>query len=95
MVAAHSVYDDFVAFASNAVSGHSVDNLAPLPPLSLIAMRVGPDALKWNRVRVPDLRDYAVSQDVHGVAPVLITSGEVNDTVAVTRARPPPRFITS
>ena len=91
MVAAHSVYDDFVAFASNAVSGHSVDNLAPLPPLSLIAMRVGPDVqLKWNRVRVPDLRDYAVYRKTSsGVTPVPINFLEsASDTIAVDASAP-------
>lgn len=92
MVAAHNIYDDFVAFASNAVSGHSVDNLAPLAPLALTAMRVGPDVqLKWTRVRVPDLRDYAVYRKTStGVTPVPINFLEsANDTVAVDASAPP------
>ena len=91
MVAAHNIYDDFVAFASNAVSGHSVDNLAPLPPLMLTAMRVGPDVkLKWNRVHVPDLRDYAVYRKTStGVTPVPINFLEsANDTLATDSGAP-------
>lgn len=91
MVAAHNIYDDFVAFASNAVSGHSVDNLAPLPPLMLTAMRIGPDVkLKWNRVRVPDLRDYAVYRKTStGVTPVPINFLEsANDTLATDSGAP-------
>jgi hypothetical protein len=91
MVAAHNIYDDFVAFASNAVSGHSVDNLAPLPPLMLTAMRIGPDVkLKWNRVHVPDLRDYAVYRKTStGVTPVPINFLEsANDTLATDASAP-------
>lgn len=61
MVAAHDQVDDYVAFASNAMSGHSVDNLAPAAPLMLTAQRVGSDVhLAWNPVAAVDLRDYAI-----------------------------------
>jgi len=72
MVAAHDQYSDYVAFPSNAVSGHSVDNLAPSAPLMLTAERVGNDVhLAWNGVPVPDLRDYAVYRALTpGVTPV-------------------------
>lgn len=72
MVAAHYLYDDYVAFASNAESGHSTDNLAPPPPLMLVADRFGPDVvLHWNRVATPDLRDYAVYRaGASGVEPL-------------------------
>jgi hypothetical protein len=64
--------DVFVFWPSNAMSGHSVDNLAPAPPLQLTAQRVGPDVhLQWNRVTVGDLRDYAVYRTTApGVTPV-------------------------
>jgi hypothetical protein len=57
---------------SNVVSGYSVDNLAPPPPLYLTAQRMGNDVrLKWNRVRVPDLKNYAVYRATSsGVSPV-------------------------
>ncbi|HET6349542.1 MAG TPA: T9SS type A sorting domain-containing protein [Candidatus Krumholzibacteria bacterium] len=72
MVAAHALSDDHIAFASNAVSGHSVDNLAPAAPLMLTAQRVGADVnLKWNRVRVSDLKNYAVYRGTSsGVTPI-------------------------
>jgi hypothetical protein len=72
MVAAHDQYDDYIAFSSNVVSGHSVDNLAPAAPLYLTAQRVGADVnLKWNRVRIPDLKDYSVYRATSsGVTPV-------------------------
>ena len=34
MVAAHYTLDGFIAFASNTMGGHSVDNIAPPAPLS-------------------------------------------------------------
>lgn len=86
MVAAHYVYDNFVAFASNEVSGHSVDNLAPAAPLFLIAQRVGADVqLRWNGVRMSDLRDYSVYRATSsGVTPVPINFfASSDDTVAV------------
>jgi len=72
MVMAHNEKDDLVAFASNAVAGHSVDNLAPLAPLALVAQRVGANVnLHWNRVRVPDLGNYTVYRKTSaGVTPV-------------------------
>jgi hypothetical protein len=74
MVAAHDVNDSHIAFPSNVLSGHSVDNLAPVPPLALVAQRVGNYVyLKWNRVRVPDLRDYSVYRKTSsGVTPIPI-----------------------
>jgi hypothetical protein len=86
MIAAHDQYNDFIAFPSNEVSGHSVDNLAPAAPLLLTAQRVGADVnLRWNRAVAPDLRDYSVyRQTASGVTPVpinFLTSSE--DTIAV------------
>ncbi len=74
MVAAHLQYDSYVAFPSNVMSGHSVDNLAPAAPLMLTALRAGADVhLQWNRVRVPDLRDYSLYRATStGVTPVPI-----------------------
>ncbi len=64
--------DDFTFWPSNVVSGHSVDNLAPAAPLYLTAQRIGNYVyLKWNRVHVPDLKDYAVYRATSsGVTPV-------------------------
>jgi len=61
MVSAHVGTDEYIAFQSNTVIGHSVDNLAPVPPLALIAQRVGNYVyLKWNGVHLPDMKNYAV-----------------------------------
>ena len=91
MVAAHYLYDNYVAFASNEAGGHSVDNLAPLAPFLLTAQRVGADVqLHWNRAVAPDLRDYAVYRATSsGVTPVpinFLTNAE--DTVAVDANAP-------
>jgi len=91
MVAAHDRTDDNIAFASNAVSGHSVDNLAPAAPLTLMAQRIGNYVyLKWNRVRVPDLRDYSVYRKTSsGVTPVPINFlSSANDTVLTDASAP-------
>ena len=91
MVAAHDKDDDYVAFASNALSGHSVDNLAPAAPLQLAAQRIGSDVhLRWNRVRVPDLRDYAVYRKTSaGVTPVLINFLSSADDTLLTDTNAP------
>jgi hypothetical protein len=72
MVSAHSIYDYQIAFASNVISGHSVDNLAPIAPLALTAQRTGNYVhLKWNRVHVADLHNYSVyRQTSTGVTPI-------------------------
>jgi hypothetical protein len=91
MVAAHSVDDEHVAFSSNALSGHSVDNLAPGAPFSLTAERQGPDVvLAWGGVVAGDLRDYALYRStMGGVTPVpgnfLLSAA---DTVAVDTNAP-------
>jgi hypothetical protein len=90
-VAAHDQYDHYVAFLSNTIAGYSVDNLAPSAPLFLTAQRVGSDVqLKWNRVRVPDLRDYSVFRATSaGVQPVpgnFLSSEE--DTILVDANAP-------
>jgi hypothetical protein len=71
MVSAHA-YDQHIAFQSNVLSGHSVDNLAPPAPLSLTAQRIGDWVyLKWNGVHVPDLGKYSVYRKTStGVTPV-------------------------
>jgi hypothetical protein len=89
-VIAHTA-NPYVLYKSNAVSGYSVDNLAPAAPLQLMAQRVGADVhLEWNRVRVVDLRDYSVYRATSsGVTPVpinFLTSEE--DTVAVDASAP-------
>lgn len=91
MIAAHEQYNDFIVFASNEVSGHSVDNLAPAAPLSLTAQRVGTDVnLRWNRAAAPDLRDYSVYRATSsGVTPVPINFLSASeDTVAVDAGAP-------
>jgi hypothetical protein len=73
------------------LSGHSVDNLAPDAPLFLTAQRVAADVhLKWNRVRVPDLKNYSVyRKSSSGVTPIpanfLATD---TDTVLVDASAP-------
>ena len=71
-VSAHTS-DAFVFYDSNVKSGHSVDNLAPLAPLGLIAQRTGWTTVKlrWNRVHAPDLHNYSVYRKTStGVTPV-------------------------
>jgi hypothetical protein len=90
-VVAHAYYDQFLNWPSNVVSGYSVDNLAPSAPLLLTAQRVGADVqLKWNRVRVPDLRDYSVYRATSsGVTPVPINFlSASDDTVLVDLSAP-------
>lgn len=91
MIAAHYLYDSYVAFPSNEASGHSVDNLAPAAPLLLSAQRVGTDVqLHWNRAVAPDLRDYAVYRATSsGVTPVPINFlASAEDTVATDANAP-------
>jgi hypothetical protein len=84
-------YSQFYNWPSNTVSAHSVDNLAPTPPLALIAQRAGNYVhLKWNRVHVPDLKDYSVYRKTSsGVTPIPINFlASANDTV-LTDTSPP------
>jgi hypothetical protein len=83
--------DDYTFWPSNVVSGHSVDNLAPAAPLFLTAQRVGADVhLRWNRVRVPDLKQYAIyragSTGVTPVPPNFLSND--TDTVLVDAGAP-------
>ena len=90
MVAAHT-WNTYTFWPSNAVGAHSVDNLAPSAPLFLAAQRAGADVqLRWNRVRVADLRDYAVYRKTSsGVTPVPINFlAGANDTVLVDAGAP-------
>jgi hypothetical protein len=83
--------NQFVFWPSNVGSGHSVDNLAPAAPLYLTAQRSGPDVnLRWNRVRVLDLRDYSVYRATSsGVTPVPINFlSSSDDTVLVDASVP-------
>ena len=92
MVASHAVADEHIAFFSNSLIGRSVDNLAPPAPLFLTAQRAGANVnLKWNRVRIPDLRDYSVyRQTSSGVTPVPINFlADSEDTVLVDASAPP------
>jgi hypothetical protein len=90
MVAAHA-YDRQDAFPSNVLSGHSVDNLAPVAPLGLAAQRIGNYVhLKWNGVHVADIRDYSVYRKTStGVTPIPANFlGTAADTV-LTDTSPP------
>ncbi len=71
MVIAHTA-DSYNYWVSNEMAGRSVDNLAPIAPLALVAQRIGNYVhLKWNRVRVPDLHNYTVYRKTSsGVTPV-------------------------
>lgn len=91
MVAAHFIADYFISFASNEVSGHSVDNLAPAAPLLLTAQRIGNYVyLKWNGVHVSDLRDYAVyRKTASGVTPVPINFLATSDDTLLTDTTAP------
>lgn len=91
MVAATSIYDVHSVFFSNAMTGHSVDNLAPAAPLLLTAQRAGNAVyLKWDRVHVNDLKNYSVYRKTSaGVTPMpgnFLTNAA--DTV-LTDATPP------
>jgi len=89
-VLAHTT-NPYVLYKSNVLSGHSVDNLAPLAPLLLIAQRVGADvSLRWNRAVAPDLRDYSVYRaTASGVTPVPVNFlASADDTVLVDASAP-------
>lgn len=59
-IVAHT-YNQFTNWPSNVLSGRSVDNVAPAPPLFLTAQRVAAWVhLKWNGVHVKDLQNYTV-----------------------------------
>jgi len=90
MVFSHTA-DNYTFWPSNIVSGHSVDNLAPAPPLFLTALRAGADVhLKWNSVHVPDLKQYAVYRATStGVTPVPLNFlANDTDTVLVDAGAP-------
>ncbi|HKW12879.1 MAG TPA: T9SS type A sorting domain-containing protein, partial [Candidatus Krumholzibacteria bacterium] len=73
MVAAQTNADNFVAFQSNAVQGHSVDNLAPATPLLLTISQAGANAvLNWKPVPDADLAHYTLYRKTgSGVTPVI------------------------
>jgi hypothetical protein len=62
MIAAHALADPAISWPSEIASGHSVDNLAPPAPTSLVAERLatGDVQLTWDAVGVPDFAHYAV-----------------------------------
>ena len=60
-IVAHSALDSTVTWASNVLSGHSVDNIAPVPPVSLVAQRVGTEViLTWDPSTSADVNEYAI-----------------------------------
>ena len=71
-IVAHAYFNQYINWPSNVIAGHSVDNLAPAAPLFLTANRAGVDVhLKWNRVRVNDLKNYSVFRGTSsGVTPI-------------------------
>ncbi|HKW15632.1 MAG TPA: T9SS type A sorting domain-containing protein, partial [Candidatus Krumholzibacteria bacterium] len=84
-------YNQFINWPSNVLSGRSVDNLAPSAPLFVTAQRIGDWVhLKWNRVRVPDLKNYSVyrstSSDVTPIPANFLATA--NDTVLVDMSAP-------
>jgi hypothetical protein len=91
-VVAHEYdYPQTRAWESGTVSTYSVDNLAPAAPLMLTAQRVGADVrLRWNRVAVPDLRDYSVYRaTASGVTPVPVNFlSSADDTVLIDAGAP-------
>jgi hypothetical protein len=72
MVAAHDPGDDYLAFQSNTLTGHSVDNLAPAAPMLLTIARFGLNAiLTWKPVGDPDFAHYTLYRaSSGGVTPV-------------------------
>jgi hypothetical protein len=89
-VVAHTS-NPYTFWASNELSGRSVDNLAPTAPLFLIAQRTGNYVhLRWNRVHAPDLRNYSVYRKTSaGVTPVPVNFlSNATDTV-LTDTTPP------
>ncbi len=91
MIAAHDQYNNFIAFPSNEMSGHSVDNLAPAAPFLLTAQRAGSNVnLRWNRAVAPDLREYSIYRKTSsGVTPVPLNFlANSEDTVAVDLSAP-------
>jgi hypothetical protein len=89
-VLAHT-WNNFVFWTSNAVSGHSVDNLAPAAPLMLTAQRVGRDVhLHWNRSHAPDVRDYSVFRaSATGVTPVPVNFLSTSDDTLMVDVNTP------
>jgi len=84
-------YSQFINWPSNVLSGRSVDNIAPDAPLFLTAQRVASDVhLKWNRVHVPDLKNYSVYRKTStGVTPIPANFlANDNDTVLVDASAP-------
>jgi hypothetical protein len=90
-IVAHAYYSQYINWPSNVLAAHSVDNLAPAAPLLLTAQRIGNYVyLTWNRVRVPDLRDYSVYRKTSsGVTPVPLNFlSSANDTVLTDQTPP-------
>ncbi len=81
----------FYNWPSNVLSAHSVDNLAPAAPLLLTAQRVGANVnLHWNRVHVPDVKDYSVYRKTSaGVTPVPINFLSTSDDTLLTDTSAP------
>ena len=95
MVTAHPQANNQIAFASNVLSGHSVDNLSPDTPPFLVATRdAGRVLLRWNRSHAPDVHKYAVYRAVgaHVVTSAVDFLADATDTVLVDTGAPSGRI---
>ena len=99
MIAAHDQYNNFIAFPSNEVSGHSVDNLAPAAPflLTRTARRNEREPEVERRARPRPQRLFGVSQDLVGrhTGAAQLPRGIERHRAWSTRAHRRPRSITS
>ena len=89
-VVAHS-FSQFINWPSNVLTGRSVDNVAPAPPLLLTAQRVAAWVhLKWNGVHIQDLQNYTVYRaGATGVTPIPLNFlADDTDTVLVDTSAP-------
>jgi Secretion system C-terminal sorting domain len=89
-ILAHT-YSDLVNWPSNILTGRSVDNLAPPPPLFLTAQRIGNNVnLRWNGVHAPDLDKYTVYRATSaGVTPIAADFLSDNPDTLLTDASAP------
>ena len=69
---------------SNIMYGHSVDNLAPLPPGDFYAVMLGEDVkLGWQANTEPDLKHYEVYKSSENPPQDLVLVGVTTDTVLI------------
>jgi len=69
---------------SNIMSGHSVDNLAPLAPVSFYANLTGNNVhLGWQANTEGDLRDYHIYRNINPLTQNLTLIGTTTDTTFI------------